>query len=48
MRVADPHDPRLEPFIRLRDFMPLPGGDREAGQERKMLRRVDLREAVRK
>jgi hypothetical protein len=41
-------DPRAAGVLSLRHFMELPGDDAEAKADRKLLRRLDLDQAVRK
>lgn len=48
MRVPEPSDPRLSPFVMLRQYMPLVEGDAEAKSERQAMHRLDLAERVRK
>lgn len=48
MKVETPIDPRMQPFIALRRLMPLVDHDREEQAERHELRKLDLREQVKK
>jgi hypothetical protein len=41
-------DPRADGVRALRQFIPLPGGDAEAREERCLLRRIDIKDAVRR
>lgn len=45
--IVEAHNPRAAGIRALRKFVPLPSGDREAARERKLLRRIDIKEAVR-
>ena len=47
-RVLQPADPRLAPIERLGELAQSPSDDPEAQAERKLLRRLDLQDAVRK
>lgn len=48
MIVRIPPDPRLAPLIALRRLMPLPGHDKADQEERHILRREELRQAVKR
>jgi hypothetical protein len=47
MRVEPPADPRAAGVRSLQRFMALPGDDAEAKADRRLLRRMDIREALR-
>jgi hypothetical protein len=46
MRVEPPVDPRAAGVRALQRFMELPGDDAEARADRRLLRRMDIREAL--
>lgn len=48
MRFDPTRDPRTAPLALLGRLMPVPGHDREEREERHLLRRIELREAVRR
>ena len=47
-RQVAPLDPRLTPLVALRQELPLPDHDHEEQAERHELRKLEIREAVRK
>lgn len=47
MRIDMPLDPRLNPLVALRRYLPVPQFDLEEREDRKLLRRITIREAVR-
>ena len=46
MKVDDPTDPRLAPLVALRRVIPLVDNDETARTERRILRRGEIKDAV--
>jgi hypothetical protein len=46
MKLEPPPNPRAEGIRSLRHYMPLPSDDAEAKADRKLLHRIDLKDAL--